>query len=184
MLRRHPCPRVWLMTDERLGDDLVPAIEDLPFGSGIVFRHYRLDAAERLILFERVKALACRRRLTLLLAGSANLARDWGADGSHGLGGPTGGRFRSAPVHDLKEIRLAERAGASLLFLSPVYPTRSHPGEDVLRPARFSLLARATELPVVALGGMSRRRAASMGVERWAAIDGIQPAQKRKAVPR
>jgi thiamine-phosphate pyrophosphorylase len=184
MLRRHPLPRVWLMTDERLGDDLLRTVHRLPLGSGIVFRHYGLNVADRLTLFERVKALALKRQSMLLLAGSAALAKVWGADGSHGLGGPTGGRFRSAPVHDLSEIRLAERAGASLLFLSPVYPTRSHPGGDVLGPARFSLLTRATMSPVVALGGMSRRRAASIGVERWAAIDGLHPAQKRKAVPR
>ena len=171
MGRRQPPPRLWLMTDERLGDAMFEAIGRLPpRRAGIVFRHYSLRSAERRALFEQVKSLARRRGLTLLLAGPAAQARAWGADGSHGSG--RGGGFRTAPVHDLREIRAAERAGAALLFLSPVYPTRSHPGAKPLGPARFTLLARRTALPVVALGGMDARRARKLrGAYGWAAID-------------
>jgi len=158
------------MTDERLGDRLLAAIERLPRGAGIVFRHYGLPEAERRALFERVKAVARRRRLTLLLAGPAVQARLWGADGSHGSG--RGGGLRSAPAHNLHEIRAAERAGATLLFLSPVHPTRSHPDARPLGPARFTLLARRTRLPVIALGGMDAGRAAKLrGAYGWGGID-------------
>jgi thiamine-phosphate pyrophosphorylase len=170
MVRRHPPPRVWLMTDERLGDGLLAAIERLPRGGGIVFRHYSLPEAERRPLFDQVKAMARHRRLMLLLSGAAPQARAWGADGSHGRGRGTG--FRSAPVHNLSEIRAAERAGADLLFLSPVHATRSHPGAAPLGAARFTLLARQTRLPVVALGGMNTERAQDLrGAYGWAGID-------------
>jgi thiamine-phosphate pyrophosphorylase len=158
------------MTDERLGDGLFAAIERLPPGGGIVFRHYSLLEAERRALFEQVKALARHRRLMLLLSGAAPQARAWGADGSHGRGRGTG--FRSAPVHNLSEIRAAERAGADLLFLSPVHATRSHPGAEPLGAARFTLLARRTRLPVVALGGMNAECAQDLGgAYGWAGID-------------
>jgi thiamine-phosphate pyrophosphorylase len=96
------------------------------------------------------------------------LALRWGADGSHGRhDGAT-----TAPVHDLEEIRAAEAAGAALVFLSPVFPTRSHPGAPVLGPEGFAALARQTKLPVVALGGMSAERAATLaGAYGWAGID-------------
>jgi len=170
MRRRHP-PRLWLMTDERLGDRLLGAVGRLPpRRGGIVFRHYRLPPGERRALFEQVKALARRRGLTLLLAGPAAEAARWGADGSHGRGRGFG--LRTAPAHGPRELRAAERAGAALVFLSPVFPTRSHPGGRALGPARFALLARRSKLPVVALGGMDRARARRLrGAWGWAGID-------------
>ena len=175
MQRRQPLPRHWLMTDERLGETLFPAIGRIPRGGGIVFRHYGLPEAERRSLFDDVKAQARRRGLVLLLAGPPELAEAWDADGSHGRGPVRGGGLGSAPVHDLAEIRAAEREGADLLFLSPVFATRSHPGTRPLGPARFSLLARQTSLPVIALGGMNAIRARRLreaygwaGIGAWA----------------
>ena len=169
MRPRQPLPRLWLMTDERQGDGLLPAVARLPAGSGIVFRHYSLAEVARRDLFDRVKAAAPG---LVLLAGPAAEARAWGADGSHGRG--RGAGLRSAPVHDLAQIRAAERAGADLLFLSPAYATRSHEGARTLGLARFAWLARRTPLPVIALGGMNAargRRLASFGAYGWAAID-------------
>lgn len=169
MRTRHPLPRLWLMTDERQGDDLFGAIGRLPEGAGIVFRHYGLAEVARRDLFDRVRAAAPG---LVLLAGPADQAQAWGADGSHGRG--PGAGLRSAPVHDWGEIRAAERAGADLLFLSPVYATASHPGARTLGLARFAWLARRTPLPVIALGGMNDargRRLASFGAYGWAAID-------------
>jgi thiamine-phosphate pyrophosphorylase len=173
MRHRQSLPRLWLMTDERQGDSLLPAIERLPPGSGIVFRHYSLEPESRRVLFDRVRAAASRRAQILLLAGPAGEAQAWGADGSHGRG-PGHDGLRSAPVHDYVELRAAERAGADFVFLSPVFATRSHPGEAVLGIARFAWLARRTALPVIALGGMNwarGRRLASFGAYGWAGID-------------
>ena len=177
MRRRQPLPRLWLMTDERQGEGLWLALEKLPRGSGIVFRHYSLPAGERRALFERIKPVARQKRLMLLLAGSADEARAWGADGSHGRGSRRSLGLRSAPVHDLAEIRRAERSGADILFLSPVFATRSHPGAAALGRVRFGLLAKKTRLPIIALGGMNAERAHSLsrfGLYGWAAIDAWQ----------
>lgn len=176
----QPLPRLWLMTDERLGAGLRDAVARLPAGTGIVFRHYSLADAERRALFDTVKRAAPG---PVLLAGPVQLASAWGADGSHGRHvGAT-----SAPAHDLAEIRAAEAAGASLIFLSPVYATRSHPEAQVLGAEGFAALARQTELPVIALGGMNAARADGLsGAYGWAGIDAWasnRKDQKRKAVP-
>jgi thiamine-phosphate pyrophosphorylase len=158
-----------MMTDERQGERLLGAVARLPEGAGIVFRHYGLPEVARRDLFERVLEAAPG---PVLLAGPAEQARAWGADGSHGRGPGEG--LRSAPVHDFAEIRAAERAGAHLLFLSPVYPTASHPCGGTLGLAKFAWLARRTALPVIALGGMNPargRRLASFGAYGWAGID-------------
>jgi thiamine-phosphate pyrophosphorylase len=169
MPARQPLPRLWLITDERQGDGLLGTVARLPAGAGILFRHYSLPEVARRDLFERVRAAAPG---PVLLAGPAEQALAWGADGSHGPGPGRG--LRSAPVHDFAQIRAAERAGAGLLFLSPVFATRSHPGARTLGLARFAWLARRTPLPVIALGGMNPargRRLASFGAYGWAGID-------------
>lgn len=175
MHRRQPPPRLWLMTDERQGDALWTALARLPRGAGIVFRHYSLAPGERRRLFERVRRIAARRGLVLVLAGDARTARAWGADGCHGrdAAGPRAG-LRTMSAHSARELVTARRAGADLVFLSPVFATRSHPGGGTLGRVRFGLLARQAAMPVIALGGMDGGRAralAALGASGWAAID-------------
>ena len=172
MAARQPLPRAWLVTDERQGERLLPAVARLPFGCGILFRHYSLAEPERRALFMEIRAIARRRGHLLLLADSPVRARSWGADGWHGASRGRG--LHSASVHDLAEIRAAERAGASILFLSPVHPTRSHPGGATLGTSGFARLARRTELPVIALGGVDRENAPrliALGAYGWAGVD-------------
>lgn len=178
-------PRLWLVTDERIADDvLLDAVFRLPRGAGIVFRHYSLTPGQRRDLFARVRRVAQRRRLMLFLAGSEDAASRWGCDGFHGRTGRKATRLlRSAPVHNLPEIRAAERAGAHILFLSPLFPTRSHPGSAALGRVRFARLARQTSLPVIALGGVTKAKArhlAALGAFGWAAIDGLSVKSPRR----
>src|SRR3546814_6684415 len=86
MRRRHPAlPRLWLMTDERMGDDLLLAIGRLPKGkAGVVLRNYSLAAADRRALFDAARKIARRNRLVLLLGGPERLERRWKADGWQG----------------------------------------------------------------------------------------------------
>lgn len=168
------------MTDERQGQGLWQAVAALPKGSGVIFRHYSLPPRERQSLFARLQAVARRKRLLLVAAGPQPLP----ADGIHGLyRRKRANRIVTASAHDLREIRAAEAAGAMLVFLSPVFRTRSHPGAKPLGRVRFAALARQTRLPVIALGGMDQRRARTLaGAYGWAAIDAWSY-QKRKAVP-
>jgi thiamine-phosphate pyrophosphorylase len=196
MPTRHPrLPRIWLMTDERQGDGLWSALERLPHGSGVIFRHHATPCAERRLLFEAVRRIARRRRLTLILAGPARLAIGWRADGVHGRrprGLPSRRLIQTAPAHDRRERVAAERNGADLVLLSPVFSTRSHPGARPLGRVRFGLIADQATRPIIALGGMTAGRArslANMGIYGWAAIDALNGTVKNglnqnlKAVP-
>ena len=170
MSPRQSLPRIWLVTDERQGEALLPAVARLPEGAGILFRHYSLPERERRTLFDSIRAAGGER--LLLLAGPPALAKDWSADGWHGW--DEGEGLRSASVHDLAEIRRAESLGATLLFLAPVYPTRSHPDAPTLGVERFAALAAQTRLPVIALGGVAADNAPELlarGAHGWAAVD-------------
>src|SRR3546814_15148058 len=151
----------------------------LPQGSGIIFRHYTLPTNTRRLLFARCRAIAQRLWLVLLLAGPEEIALAWKADGFHGRSSRKCRHARlihTAPAHDVPELRKAERTNADLLFISPVFPTRSHPNGRTLGPLRFGLLRQQTPKVVIALGGINRRRAnrlRGLGADGWAAIDAL-----------
>ncbi len=177
---RKNMPLLWLMTDERVSDDaLLAAAARLPKGKGgIVLRHYRTGAKDRRALFDALTRIARGRRLTLLLGGSVRLAAGWRADGVHGRDNRHSCRpmIRSGPVHDMREVVAARGVRLDLCFVSPLFPTRSHPGAPVLGRARFVALARQLDMPVIALGGVRRQHRCmlkAIGADGWAAIDGL-----------
>jgi thiamine-phosphate pyrophosphorylase len=214
MIQRHPSrrsaplalPRCWLFSDERLETDVALLAALLPPGSGIVVRHDGMPRGARWRLVRRLVRIARSRGLTILLAAPPDVARRWGADGVHlrqyqardaaracKMGLPV-----TLPVHDAAEARRARRVGAQAAFISPLHPTRSHPGAPALGTAAWLRLARIAGAQPVALGGMTAARArrlshAAMGSDilpGWAAIDAWQEKaakrlarQKRNCVP-
>ncbi|GAA4774928.1 hypothetical protein GCM10023219_23070 [Stakelama sediminis] len=174
MQPRHPrtLPRHWLMTDERMGDRLWDALDALPRGAGVVFRHYSLPLAKRRALFAQVAKLARRKHLLLLRAGAAPLGR--GEAGTHNARCSCRGGVTSRAVHDMRELAAANHAGVDLIFLSPAFSTRSHKGAGTLGPLRFAQIAAQSRAPVIALGGMTpmrARRLRAANLHGWAAID-------------
>jgi len=175
-------PQLWLFTDERVADDIIlTAVARLPRGSGIIFRHYVTQEPERQKLFKRIRRIAQRKRHILLVG---NLA------GSiyHEAGGVhislrhdkklrrRAHQIITASAHTLGEVTRANRLGADLIFASPVFPTRSHPGARALGRMRFAALTRHAAMPVIALGGMSTKRFRSLvplGCYGWGAIDAL-----------
>jgi thiamine-phosphate pyrophosphorylase len=173
-------PSTWLVTDERVSTAaLLKGATRLPQGrGGILFRHHASGGGERRRLFDQLATIARRRRLVLLLAGSARQAAAWGADGWHGrsVSGAVRQLWHSMAAHNARELRAAERSGADLIFLSPLFPTRSHPGGRALGRRRFAALAHRASMPVMALGGVSAKHRGllrGIGAAGWAAIDGL-----------
>jgi len=60
-------------------------------------------------------------------------------------------------VHSL--AGLAKAKWIDVVFLSPVFPTASHPGRAALTAVRANAIARAARVPVYALGGVEARNA-------------------------
>lgn len=189
MAKRHPVPRLLLISDARNDAFLARALARLPRGaqgqggaSGLVFRHYHLDPPARARRFAALRKLA-RAHGVMLIAAGPPCGR--GAQGRYGAPGtlarvpgqPQSG-LRLATAHNGREIGQAVRARADAVLLSPVFPTRSHPGGRVLGGLRFALLAARCPLPVLALGGMDAARARRLVAPHgpahgWAAIDGL-----------
>ncbi len=155
---QSPWPRRWLFTDERMGEELWRALERVPRGSGVVVRHDSLGQAERARLAARVARICRRRRLVLGIAGDVALARRVGAALVHRPTRHPGLMAASWPVHDEEEAKAARARPAELVFVSPVFATRSHVGREALGVAEARRLARLANVPAIALGGMDERR--------------------------
>jgi thiamine-phosphate pyrophosphorylase len=152
MTPRQTLPRQWLVADYRLGDQLWRAVRSLPKGSGVMFLYRDMRPGERSRLLARLRRITRRRGLLVVEEAADEAAR----------------------VHNAKEVGQAGLAGVPLLFLSPMFPTRSHPQWKPIRPMRAAALLRLATVPVFALGGMDERRfrrIQSLGFSGWAAID-------------
>ena len=152
MKRRQTLPRQWLVADHRLGERLWLAIRRLPRGSGILVLYRDMPRGERARLLARLRRVARLRDLVI-------------ADEAAG---------EAMRVHNGRESLRAALAGVPVLFLSPMFPTRSHPAWKPLPLLRAAALAQSAESHVVALGGMSPdrfRRIQRLGFSGWAGID-------------
>lgn len=124
--------------------DVAAAVRRLPRGSGVVVRG-GADAAA-------LVAVARRRGLWLVDEADSRLGR----------------------AHNRAELVRARRAGARVVFVSPVFATRTHPGARALGVVRFGLMIRGAGVPVAALGGMDARRfrrLQALGAIAWGGID-------------
>ncbi len=185
--RRHPGvrspPPLWLFTDAARLSDPLPAIAGLPRGlCGVVLRHD--EATARATLGAAVARLCRARRLALVVAGDARLARKLGV-GLHLRGGRPPGALRprlrrggwiTSSAHGAAELRRARLAGADAVFLSPAFPTASHPGGRALGAVRWAALARgaaptrAGAVPVPGLRVPALRVLALGGIDAVSAV--------------
>ncbi|MBA2770470.1 MAG: thiamine phosphate synthase [Sphingomonas sp.] len=150
--RQTSTPRQWLITDQRLGPEMLRLIGRLPRGSGVLVRHHHLRPSDRRQLLRRVRRVGRQRNLEVIDEDGGRLAR----------------------VHGAREIRQARLAGARILLLSPLFETRSHPHWRALSRMRAAALVRLAKMPVIALGGMDERRfrrVEKLGFAGWAGIN-------------
>lgn len=135
-------------------------IRQLPPGlCGVVLRHDTYP--NRPALAKAVARLCRQRHLALNIAGDPALAKSLHA-GLHVRGGtarlPNGwrGATLSAAVHNPTELRQAQQVRASLVFISPIFATASHPGAACLGVHGWWRLARhAGRIKPYALGGIN-----------------------------
>ena len=86
-------------------------------------------------------------------------------------------RGNAARVHDVRELRSALLVGMPLIFLSPLYPTATHPAWEPIPRMRAAALARLSRGTLLALGGMDARKFARirrLGFQGWAGISAFR----------
>jgi thiamine-phosphate diphosphorylase len=181
---KAPLPRLHAVTDERVArrNDLAAVAEALASAGGadLAFhaRGHTLSGREHFDLATHLSAFPPAR---LFVNDRLDVALACGASGVQ-LGAasldPEDARrldtrwWIGKSVHSLAEAAAARTAGADYLLAGPVFPTVTHPARDPLTPATLSAIV-ALGLPVIAIGGVTPGRAASLkaaGVHGVAAI--------------
>lgn len=171
-------PSLFFFTDPERTPDPVAVARRLPRGTAVVYRHF---GAEDRLRTARKLAETCRSRgLVLLIGADAELAETCRADGVHWpqrlMPKERGGVFRivTAAAHDADAVAAANAARLDACVLSPIFPSRSASAQSELGLFRASQIARASSIPVIALGGVSGGNATRLigrGFAGVAAID-------------
>ncbi len=181
-------PRMLMITPD-LGTDeraFVARLEAcLAAGVELVQLRIRASGERRQRVIATALAACARHGARLMLNGTPQEASAVGAHGVH-LNRErlfewqqrplTENLLLSAACHDAREIAQAERIGVDFIYLSPVAPTASHPGADVLGWPALRKLCAQTRLPVYALGGMTVQalpRAVRAGCQGIAMLSGL-----------
>lgn len=123
-------------------------------------KHLSRDELRELAL--RVVALVHAHGAKVLLNGDAVLAQEVGADGVQLSGTQLAGLSErpevdwcAASCHNAQELHRAQELGCDFALLSPVLPTKSHPGAPHLGWESFAAIAVGASIPVYALGGLT-----------------------------
>lgn len=167
---RVKLPALILITDSsRYSEELLFAALEPALTHGVdavLLREKALTSAKLLALASRLRERTTAFGAALYIHTQADIANAVDADGVHVGSGdmtniPAIRRWLNDPektvsvsCHTAQELRLAEHYGADFVFLSPVFPTQSHPGSPHLSVKGFNTMASMTKLPVIALGGI------------------------------
>jgi len=133
--------------------------------SAILVRRPRAPAIEVFALVRHLRPSTRAANCLLLVSDRADVAVAADADGVH-LGArslPVAAARRvvgphllvGRSVHNLDESGQCEEEGASYLFLGPLFPTPSHPGEPALGLSTYREAVLRARIPVLAIGGVS-----------------------------
>ena len=182
--KKTALPALWLVSDGVRSGDLRAALRRLPKGSGFIFRHYEMQGRENYA--RELRHLCRQRRILFLVAGDWRLAHKIRADGVHlpevltdqarAIKARQPRMIITVAAHGGCALRRAYLSGADAGLLSPVFPTRSHPGAPALGAVHFAGLVRHSPLPVIALGGIDAsnvRRLRASGAIGVAGVSGV-----------
>lgn len=175
-------PALFLFTDPERTPDPVETVRGLPPRCGVVYRHF--GAPERLRTARDLHAACEAGSHVLLIAGDPELAAETSADGVHW---PRWMRMpmrhqlsrhgiNTTSAHGAVEAAKAARAGADIVFLSPVFRSESPSAGRALGVVRAGAIARATPCLVYALGGVTLSTAphlAGAGIAGIAAVGAL-----------
>lgn len=160
---------VFFFTDRKRCADLNLAIKKLPKNSAVIFREYDLDEVSREKLAREIIAICRERNHKILIGKNVELARKLRADGIHFSDNdilpmavfnrqnwPREFIFSFA-CHNFLSVLKSQHLKADLLFVSPIFTTKSHPNIAPLGLMQLSKIIRVSKIPVFALGGVNEK---------------------------
>ncbi|MBF0402207.1 MAG: thiamine phosphate synthase [Magnetococcales bacterium] len=166
---KPPLPRLLLITDRTVCPELPQAVAAALEGGvrHLLLREKALAPTPFKQLAHQMLALTAAHGAHLLIHDRLDIALAVGAAGLHlsangiptaearqGLASLPGGGVLGRSCHSVEAACAALQAGADFVTLSPLFPTRSHPGMPALGSAAFASMRARIPGAVLALGGI------------------------------
>jgi len=170
-----PLAGLYVLTDERLGENLLPAVAAALAGGArlVQYRDKSADPARRLEEARSLRRLTRKRGARLIVNDDPELASAVAADGVHlGRDDPDPGRARrllgpraviGVSCYDsLAQARAAVAAGADYVAFGSVYPSPTKPGAVRAPLPLFAAAKDELAVPLCAIGGITAGNAAAV----------------------
>ncbi len=141
----------------------------MPKNSAIIFREYDLAVDEREKMAREILVLCRGLGHKMLVGKNLELARKIKADGVHfsDKDGLLWQNFQrknlpqkfifSLACHNFLSVVKSQKTKADLIFVSPVFKTKSHPNLEPLGLMKFGKIVAASQIPIFALGGVNEK---------------------------
>ncbi len=165
---------LYLITDDDRDGRLIDRVRDALRG-GVRVLQYRdksLSSAQQITLGRQLKELCRSHKVIFLVNDSPEIALQCGADGVHlgqGDGSATEARRILGPAkivglsaRTLEQAKRAESDGADYIGLGSMYPTDTKPDHLLIGPETLRRVRKEVGIPIVAIGGITRDRAAEV----------------------
>lgn len=168
IMRALQLPHLYAISNAtELGTEVFLQRLQLALNNGLRLLQIREKGWERPALRElslRAIELAHGSGARVLINGDIELAQEVGADGVQLTGAQLAAcearpdvELCAASCHSAEELQHAASLGLDFALLSPVLPTKSHPGAANLGWDNFATMASSCSIPVYALGGLQMR---------------------------
>jgi thiamine-phosphate pyrophosphorylase len=151
-------PKYYYFIDKFEKDD----IKNINKNIAIIYRNYRKKIDINLI--QNIKKKLKKKKVKFFLANNIKLAIKLDLDGVYIPSYNTELKINSfskrkkfliiGSAHNLKEIKIKEKQGAQIIFLSPLFKTNKT--SKFLGSIKFNMLSKMTDKKLIALGGINQ----------------------------
>lgn len=192
---RVPDPPLLIVTDRRQARRPLPDVVAAALKAGcrwISIREKDLPADEQVLLARSLISITRRQGAKLTVHGDATLAAAAGADGVHLPAGSDPAAARAllgrqkligVSIHTVTEAENIDPSSVDYVLAGPAFETASKPGYGPeLGRKGLAAIARATSVPVLAIGGINTARVADL-IAGGAAGVGVMGSVMRSADP-
>ena len=146
---------------------------------GIIFRNYKIKINQDLLI--KVKKFCNMNNRKIYLANNINLAAKLSFDGAYIpsfnkkvnlLTCQKKKKFLiRGSAHNLPEIKIKEKQGVEVIFLSPLFMTKNY--KKKLGIIKFNILTRLTKKKIIALGGINKNNIKKIKITNAYGFSGI-----------
>ena len=163
-------------------------IRKLPKKVAIIFRNYEVKYSEELIL--NIKRVCQKQGRKFFLSNNLKLAIKLNLDGVYFPSFNKDINFNKnnlkkkfiiiGSAHSVKEIKIKEKQGVKLIFLSPIFKTKKN--KKNLNPTKFNSLALKTKKKIIALGGITYQNQSKLKMLNIVGFAGISYFEKNNNI--